>query len=133
LQTRQRRVAAENDKKIQNLRKSKAERELIQAAEYEAWVDDEDFEGEIAQQQTRHLIRLAGKYLLPYPEKPDWAEERGPFYYRHLTREASARLRSAIRQEQKERSERWARWVPVLTVLTGLLGVLIGVIASLKK
>jgi hypothetical protein len=133
LQKRQRTVSIENDRKVNDARKNKKDDELVRAAEYEAWCEDQEFEGLIQQLQTRHLIRLAGRYLLPYPEQDEWEEEKGPFYYRHLKRGASARLRSAIRLEKKERWESWYRWVPLVTGLTGLFGTLIGLIVAIAK
>lgn len=141
LQSRRRHVQKLNDKRVRAVRAvpphvSTIEPEVhVQAAEYEAWCDDREFEGEILQLQTRHLIRLLEVYDLPYPEQSDWVapEDNAPFYHRHLTRVALARLRSAIRQERKERWEGWTRWTPLLSALTGLLGVTVAVIALFLK
>lgn len=133
LQRKQQKVADAHDRKLREVRKSEKNPELIRAAEYEAWSEDQEFEGEIDQLQTRYLIHQIRKYRLTYPNQTDWEDESPPFYFRHLNREVSVRLRAAIRLEQKERFDRWARWVPLLAGLTGLFGTLIGLVVAVAK
>ena len=80
--------------------------------------------------QTKYFLNVAERYFLPPPLEADW--EKGT-YWPQLTREASARLRAAIRSERKERWEQWYKWIPLLAAFTGVLGTIIGVISALKK
>lgn len=137
LQAAQRRTAKLHAIKIRQARRARVDSDELENLKQDEFLDASEFEGEIAQLQTRHWIDLAGRYHLPYPKPEDWAEPESPWYHRHLTREAVVRLRASIRQEQKERWERWGRWVPMITALVtalaGLLGVLLGVISVLKR
>ena len=133
LQHRQERAEINHNKKIKKLRKSGATNDQIESAEYDAQFDDMDFDGDILQMQTRHLIRCLGRYSLPFPDRADWAVAIPPHYYRHLTREAIVRVRASIRQERKERWEAATRWTPLLSALTGLLGVIAAILALFLK
>jgi hypothetical protein len=82
---------------------------------------------------TQRLIQIAERYLVPYPEfnskGEDWIQS-GATRRWHLTVEAMAELRNAIRREKKERAENWRMW---LAALTGLVGTLIGLASLLLK
>ena len=119
--------------KIKRLRKIGASIDDIERAEYDARFDDIDFDEEILQMQTRHLMKCLGRYSLPFPEQGDWEEAIPPNYYRHLSRAAIVRVRTAIRNERKERWEAATRWTPVLSALTGLLGVVVAILALFLK
>src|ERR1700730_6896644 len=106
LQSRQRRVLLNYDRKLKQARKErKTPLEEVQSIQRDREYADIEFDGKIGELWTPHLIALASKYHLPYPDREDWNEPTGPFFHRHLTREASVKLRSAIRAEQKERWE----------------------------
>jgi hypothetical protein len=84
LQRRQRKIEAEHEAKIAKVKAGgfiKTDPELLRAAEYEAWIDDLEFDGEVMEIQTRHLIRQTGKYVLPYPAESDWQKPEGPFFF----------------------------------------------------
>lgn len=132
LQAWRERVWAKHDRMLKQAHKEGKPHDEIERMQHQRYTDDIEFEGEIAELWTRHLLRRIGWYHLPYPNGDDWAEERQPFYHHHLTREAIVRVRREIRAEQKELWERRARWLPLVTALTGLLGTVIGVIAAFK-
>jgi hypothetical protein len=82
---------------------------------------------------TQRLIQIADRNLIPRPEFKSeggaWIQSSVAGHW-HLTIEAIAELRSAIRREKKERSENWRMW---LAACTGLVGTLIGLAALLLK
>ncbi len=90
---------------------------------------------EIAQLVTSRLLSLADDNLIPTPSldfrSPNsaWVQSRVTNHY-HLSIEAAAELRAAIRKEQRERSELFFKW---FSGLTGLIGALIGLIALLLR
>jgi hypothetical protein len=100
---------------------------------FEERIHIQNLDAEIHHLSTERLIRLADRLSLPRPEFSTkggaWVQSSASQRW-HLSVEAMAELRSAIRREQKERSEHWRMW---LTALTGLIGTLIGLVALLLK
>jgi hypothetical protein len=90
-------------------------------------------DAEIQSLITQRLIQIADRYLVPRPkfrsEGGAWVQTSAAGHW-HLTIEAIADLRSAIRHEKKERSENGRMW---LAALTGLVGTLIGLASLLLK
>jgi hypothetical protein len=82
---------------------------------------------------SERLITAADRYLVP---RPEFKSEGGAWIKTsvegrwHLTIEAMAELRSAIRRERKERWENSRTW---LAAWTGLIGTLIGLASILLR
>jgi hypothetical protein len=80
---------------------------------------------------SRHLIQKAQVYHLAIPEFEEngltWVEPRYTLKW-HLSKEAIADLRTAIRKEQKEKSEILRTW---LTVVLSIIGAVTGIAALL--
>lgn len=131
---RQQQVSEEHDRQLQILHRPPQDRDSIEGERSQAFHDHQEFEGALNELETRYIIHQIRAYRLPGAESGEWEET---LWFRHLTRQALARLRSAIRAEQKERFERWSRWVPLVTgltgALTGLIGVVIGLLATLAR
>ena len=100
---------------------------------FEERMEVEIVDAEIHHLLTQRLISLADHYLVPRPEFKseggDWVQSSITGRW-HMTKEALAELRSAIRRERKERSESLRMW---LAAWTGLIGTLIGLAALLLK
>ena len=65
LRAKRRKCAADDDHKIRELRRARADREEVHLAEWEAGEALRELDDEIEALQTRHLLDLTGKYLLP--------------------------------------------------------------------
>jgi len=100
---------------------------------FEERMETQIVDAEIYHLLTQRLIQLADRHLIP---RPEFRSEGGAWIQSsvtgrwHLTVEAIAELRGAIRRERKERSENWRMW---LASLTGLVGALIGLASLLLK
>ena len=133
LQANKRRIIKTHRKLINQAKEQKKPNPF----ELEKLFHDERFEVEevdddIWDLQMQYLSKQAEQYLLPKPEfkkVSEWIESKFTGRWR-LSPGALAKLRTAIRQEQKERRE---FWTTLITLSIGLGGVLIGVIALLKK
>ncbi len=132
LQFQQDKSTAEYRRAIRKLQKENVSRDGIESLEADARFNDQDFEAEILKLQTERAIRLASKYLIPYPENSDWIQEE-PFYIRHLKREAILNLNRQIRQERKDRWEDRSRWTVPLVGLIGAVSGLLAVIHSFAE
>jgi hypothetical protein len=90
-------------------------------------------DAEILHHRTQRLIQMADRYSIPHPEFKSkggaWIQSSVTGRW-HLTIEAIAELRDAVRREKRERSESWRMW---LAAWTGLVGTLIGLAALLLK
>jgi hypothetical protein len=82
---------------------------------------------------TQRLILLADRHSIPHPkfmsEGGSWIQTGAASRW-HLTIEAMAELRAAIRQEKRDRLIYSLMW---LSAATGLLGTSIGLISLLLK
>jgi hypothetical protein len=100
---------------------------------FEERMEVEIVDAEIHQLITQRLIQIAERNLIPHPEFKSeggaWIQSSVTGHW-HLTIEAMAELRAAIRREKKERSESWLMW---LAGCTGLVGTLIGLASLLLK
>jgi hypothetical protein len=93
--------------------------------------------------ETRYLLSIASRHLLPIPEikrdvllgrggvDPNWRISR---YFEDydliLSPDARRELELAIRAYRKERLETYRLWITsILTSLTGLIGVIVGLLA----
>ena len=87
---------------------------------------------------TRGLLHRARSLLVPVPSRdggesglPYW--EEGQFGTKHLSRVGIARIRAAIREEEKARREARAHWVIWVSALTGLVGAATGLLAIILR
>lgn len=136
LQSRKKRIDAENDKRVEAARKERNDHGEIQYLLWEGQNDLVDMDDAILTLQGRYLTEKAEKYLLPTPpystESGDWEETEVLGLWR-LALPAQAELRKAIHDYEKERRERFQSWLIALSgfigAMTGLIGVLIGLIA----
>ncbi len=94
--------------------------------------DNQDYNDEIMELNTRYLYSKSQKLLLPVPDYSDntiW--EQSHISGRHnLTNKGVTQLRSAIRKELHERRIGALSWV---AALTGVIGALSGLIAIIGK
>jgi hypothetical protein len=130
LQKEKRRIQA-GYKRIRDEAKAANRSELeLQRLFFEERMKIQIVDAEIHQLITLRLIQIAQRNLIPYPEFESkggaWIQSSATGHW-HLTIEAMAQLRAAIRQEKKERAAYALMW---LAAWTGLVGTLIG-LASL--
>jgi hypothetical protein len=78
---------------------------------------------------TQALIRKADRLHIAHPPEEEW-EVSNFFDQSYLNEYGYAKLRSAVRTEQKERREAKS-WI--ITAVTGLGGVIVAVLALLLK
>ena len=100
---------------------------------FEERMEVEITDAEIQHLVTQRLLRIADRNLIPRPEFKSeggaWTQSSVTGRW-HLTIEAVAELRAAIRRERKERSDNLRMW---LAAVTGLVGTLIGLASLLLK
>jgi hypothetical protein len=108
----------------------------IEALSFEDFDAATEFDDDIATLHSKFLIQQAQVFLVPVPEYSNgsgqWEESRFTGQWR-LSQAEQAKLRSAIRTEQKESWEAWTRWAPLLGILTGLGGVVVAILALIHK
>lgn len=107
-------------------KKSREERAGIQMDELH-WLNEIDDQMEYL--ASSFLLEATQRLFLPIPEySPEngaWEQLRSTGQH-VLTRDAMAKLRSAIRQEKRDRREGAIAW---MTALAGVIGMLTGLIA----
>jgi hypothetical protein len=81
--------------------------------------------------KTEPLVKRALRYDLPIPNWND--EEAWEPGWRYLKPDHFAKLRAAIREEEKARREQILAWIPLITALTGIGGVIVAILALLKS
>ncbi len=107
-------------------------REYIQALIHEYWSENQLYDDEIMDLNTRYLYLKAQNLLLPVPDYNDetiW-EVSNITGRRNLTNKGVTELRSSIRKELHERRVGYLTW---LAALTGIIGALTGLAAVFDK
>jgi hypothetical protein len=136
IQRAQRRAGARSEKILKAAAKDGSTKDTILDFQFDAFDEDQQFEDEIASEQSLFLRQQAQTYLVPSPEfdtaGSQWEQSRYTNRWRLVATE-QAKLRSALRQERRERWEEWTRWMPLVSSLTGLLGVVVAIMALLHK
>lgn len=89
---------------------------------------------------TRRLLHRAKSLLVSVPSRDGGELEGGPYWEQgqalgtwYLTRNGIARIRAAIREEEKARREARAHWVIWVSALTGLVGAATGLLAIILR
>lgn len=124
---------AEFSKRIAEAKKQKADRDA-QEIIYGEWSDARtETEGKIAFAASQYWRELADRHVIPVPDFDvnDGKWQRNPMTgLWSLSVAEIAKLRSTVRQEQKESRERWQ---VVLSLLIGLGGILVAMLSLALK
>lgn len=107
---------------------------LIQESYYEI----SPYNEQLAVHYSSKWLEQAQRLMVPHPtvvggeDDPNWSRDRlsGGYY---LSPEGLQKVRTAVREEQKQRREVAAFWIGLIGgTLIGVLGALTGVLATLK-
>lgn len=97
---------------------------------FELELHDDEYDALI----TAKLLKMARKFLIPTPRRPNNPQEDNDFWYfssvsgeQYLTRKGAFELRKQIREEKEARN----KWREIIALLIGLLGAISSTVSAI--